>query len=107
MIRIQIRGTTSSSARGTAPVPRWAMWLGLAVATALGLVLVTVGIGLVLLIAPVAVAGVFYLRWRLRRMLRDLAARRGSDPFQRQPGANGVIEGEYIVVEETPPPRRP
>ena len=107
MIRIQIRGATGSDARGTAPIPRWGLWLGLALATAFGFVLVAVGIGLVLLLAPVAVAGVFYARWRLRRMLRDLAARRGSDPFRRQPDAGGVIEGEYVVVEEKTPPRRP
>ena len=60
MIRIQIRGATGSDARGTAPIPRWGLWLGLALATAFGFVLVAVGIGLVLLLAPVAVAGVFY-----------------------------------------------
>jgi hypothetical protein len=107
MIRIQIRGTTQSSVRGTAQAPRWALWLGLAMATAMGLVLVTVGIGLVLLIAPVAVAGIFYARWRLRRMLRDLVARQGGDPFQRKPDASGIIEADYVVVEEPSKPRQP
>jgi hypothetical protein len=101
-------------------VPNWAAGLGLFGVAAIGLFTLVIGAGLALLLAPLAIAAVFYVRWRLRAVLRDMAVRVqaaqaqahaeasafGPDaatpgPAPRRPASDeaAVIDGEYRVID--------
>jgi hypothetical protein len=101
MIRLIFRDARSS---GRAPLPGWAALLGAAGAVALFALLVIFGLALALLLAPVAVGAFFYMRWRMKRLISDLAkAQRSAGPA---PGTDRtIIDAEYTIITEDPRPR--
>ncbi len=80
------RSDAFRSATGTANIPGWAVILTAIIAGGLGIGLFLLSAGILLVLAPIAVAGVLYARWRIRRALRR-AAEAGS------------IEAEYRVID--------
>jgi hypothetical protein len=89
-------------------VPSWAVGLGAFGLAMVGLVLFVIGAGLALILAPVAIGAVMIARWRLRAILRDLAARAemvqaraAASAGQRRasPSDPSVIEGEFRVID--------
>lgn len=100
-----------------ATVPTWAAGLGLFGVAALGFLAVVIGAGLALLLAPIAIAGAFYARWRLRSAMQAMAAQvqaaqeraaeiraaqrqaGGYGPASRPAGGPDVIDGEYRIID--------
>jgi hypothetical protein len=86
-------------------VPSWAVGLGAFGLAMVGLVLFVIGAGLALILAPVAIGAVMIARWRLRAMLRDLAARAemaqmgATAQRQARPSDPSVIDGEFRVID--------
>ena len=90
----------------TARLPGWAAVLGGVAAVSIAAALLAFSFVLLLFIAPIAIGGYFYLRWKAGRMLRDAMAQR--DAVQREADARaGIIEGEFIVIEDEGKVRRP
>jgi hypothetical protein len=100
-----------------ATVPTWAAGLAFVGVAALGFLALVIGAGVALLLAPLAIGGIFYARWRLRSALRDMAAQvqaaqvraaqvRAAQGGQggpardfRHPADTDVIEGEYRIID--------
>ncbi len=93
-------------------VPSWAVGLGAFGLAVLGVILFIIGAGLALVLAPVAIGAVMIARWRLKAMLRDLAARaemaqvRQAASMNRRPAGPtdpSVIDGEFRVIDPGKP----
>ncbi|MFO1148457.1 MAG: hypothetical protein U1E62_08770 [Alsobacter sp.] len=89
-------------------VPTWAVGLGAFGLAVLGVILFIIGAGLALVLAPVAIGAVLVARWRLKSMLRDLAARAEMVQARQGSAGNGraagpsdpsVIEGDFRVID--------
>ena len=83
------RSEAFRTATGTANIPGWAVILAAILAGGIGIGLFLLSAGILLILAPVAIAAVFYARWRFRRALRRAA----------ETGQAGAIEAEYHVVD--------
>ena len=83
----------------------WRGKIGIVVAAALGvaaaIALVIVSLGLALILIPVVGVAMIYGRWRLRRMMADLDARRAANT-----GDGRTIEIDYTVLDKDGRPRR-
>lgn len=100
-----------------ASVPSWAAGLGLFGVAALGFLAVVIGAGIALLLAPIAIGGVFYARWRLRSAMRAMAEQiqaaqeraaairaaqtqtGGAKSGRAGPAPADVIDGEYRIID--------
>jgi hypothetical protein len=89
-------------------MPSWAVGLGAFGLAIMGVILFIIGAGLALVLAPVAIGAVLIARWRLKSMLRDLAARaemvqaRQAASMNRRgagPSDPSVIDGEFRVID--------
>ncbi|GEM_PF-7074523 len=90
----------------TASLPGWAAVLGGIAAVGIAAALLAFSFVILMVIAPIAVGGYFYLRWKAGRLLRDAMAQR--DAMQREADMRaGIIEGEFIVIEDEGKARRP
>jgi hypothetical protein len=100
----------------TTKMPPWAAALGGIAAVAMGLVVLAVGVGIALVLAPIAIGGVLYARYRLKKIVREAQERFAAQQaarhdyeraqaggFDDKPPAQ-VIDVEYRVIDE---PRRP
>jgi len=80
-------------------MPGWAAGLVVAGALALAFVVLAASAFLLLLLAPLAIGGALYARWRIRRLMRDLTGRHG-DPRNAAARDPRVIDAEYVVIRE-------
>lgn len=91
MFRVFLIGSPASSRRGGAPW--WAILaMGVAGAALLSLMLL-VGAFVILAAAPLVLAVFLIGRWRLRRVLREVAERSGRD--------SRIIDADYRVIDES------
>lgn len=95
MTRIIFRG--DGFAR-TTPLSGWAFGLWAFGFAALGVLVLLFGAALILLMAPVAIGAALFARWRLGRLLRDLARR--SNLSANATKDQRVIDAEYRVLRE-------
>ena len=83
----------------------WRGKIGLVVAAALGIAaaiaLVIVSLGVALILIPVVAIAMVIGRWRLRRMMADLDARRAANT-----GGERTIEIDYTVLDKDGRPRK-
>jgi uncharacterized protein (DUF2062 family) len=82
----QPRFTRFRTISGTTNLPGWAVVLAAIVAFGLGIGLFLLSAGILLIVAPLAIIGLLYARWRLRRALRRATK-------------NSPIETEYYVID--------
>jgi hypothetical protein len=80
-------------------LPGWAVGLCAVGFAALGVVVLLLGVAFALLLAPIVIVGLLLGRWRLRRLLRDVAQRSAGVP--RGPARDPrVIDADYRVVRD-------
>ncbi|HUZ66466.1 MAG TPA: hypothetical protein VMU56_02260 [Beijerinckiaceae bacterium] len=79
-------------------LPGWAVGLIAVGVALLAMLVLLLGLAFALLLAPIAIGALLVGRWRLRRLLRDVAQRESGGR-----GASGeplVIDAEYSVTPE-------
>lgn len=83
----------------------WRGKIGVVVAAALGIAaaiaLVIVSLGLALILIPVVAVAMIYGRWRLRKAMAEMNARRAANS-----GEGRTIEIDYTVIDKDGQPRR-
>ena len=78
-------------------LPGWAMAL---IGLAVGAVLLAVGLALFVVLAPIGIGLYFYVRWKMRKVMRDLQARQEAMQAGVQREQGSIIDAEYVVIED-------